>query len=138
MPPSASGNAIPVPPDVPLVITEGKDFSSALYTADGRLVAQGDQDLPGQIGAMQFAMQSTIEYIGRDNFAPGDVVITNDPTLTGTHLQDVKMLSPVFHRGELIALQPPLWPQLVRFGEPGWLRQAAGDGRWKDHAGMVS
>jgi N-methylhydantoinase B len=86
-----------------LVITEGKDFSSALYTADGRLVAQGDQDLPGQIGAMQFAMQSTIQYLRVESFAPGDVVITNDPTLTGTHLQDVKMLSPVFHAGELVA-----------------------------------
>jgi N-methylhydantoinase B len=97
-----------------LVITEGKDFSSALYTADGRLIAQGDQDLPGQIGAMQFAMQSTIEYLGADAFAPGDVVITNDPTLTGTHLQDVKMLSPVFHRGELIAFVGTTghWPDI--------------------------
>lgn len=86
-----------------LVITEGKDFSSALYTADGELVAQGDWDLPGQIGAMQFAMQSTIKYVGKDKFDPGDVLITNDPTLTGTHLMDVKILSPVFHNAELVA-----------------------------------
>ena len=37
-------------------------------------------------------------------------------------------------RGQFIALQPPLRPQLVRFGEPGRFRQAAGDGRRKHHA----
>ena len=31
-------------------------------------------------------------------------------------------------------LQPPLRPQLVRLGEPGRFRQAAGDGRRKQHA----
>jgi hypothetical protein len=37
-------------------------------------------------------------------------------------------------RGQFIALLPPLGPQLVRLGEPGWFWQAAGDGRRKHHA----
>ena len=40
--------------------------------------------------------------------------------------------------GELLALQPPLRPQLVRFGEPGGFWQAAGDGRRKQHVYAVS
>jgi N-methylhydantoinase B len=40
------------------------------------------------------------------DFAPGDVVISNDPFRTGglvTHMMDIHLAQPVFHRGELIA-----------------------------------
>ena len=39
---------------------------------------------------------------------------------------------------ELLALQPPLRPQLVRLGKPGGFWQAAGDGRRKQHVYAVS
>ena len=36
------------------------------------------------------------------NLSPGDVIVMNDPYLGGTHLNDVTLIYPVFHDGELV------------------------------------
>jgi len=59
-----------------------------------------------------------------------------DDVDTGIFLQfDGEQSGVEFALREIVALQPPLRPQLVGLGEPGWFRQAAGDGRGKQHGG---
>lgn len=85
------------------VINEGLDFACSFTTRDGRVVAQGQRDIPAFIGTAPIWVKRTLEWIGIENFAPGDVVLMNDPFLGGTHCQDVKTLVPVFWGDELIA-----------------------------------
>jgi N-methylhydantoinase B len=74
-------------------IKERLDFSCALFNGEGRLLAQAAH-IPVHLGAMPASVQSAIEHCAP--FAPGDVVILNDPYLGGTHLPDITMVSPVF------------------------------------------
>ncbi|MEA2468586.1 MAG: N-methylhydantoinase, partial [Thermoleophilaceae bacterium] len=86
-----------------LVVSEGRDFSAAICDADGRMIAEGNQDLPAHVGTTPFTVRAVIDGIGRDEIHEGDIFIMNDPFLGGTHAQDVRTIMPVFREGELIA-----------------------------------
>ncbi|MGD8807944.1 MAG: hydantoinase B/oxoprolinase family protein, partial [Chloroflexota bacterium] len=74
-------------------IKERLDFSCALFTGDGRLLAQAAH-IPVHLGAMPASVQAAIEFC--QPLAPGDAIIVNDPYLGGTHLPDVTLVSPLF------------------------------------------
>jgi N-methylhydantoinase B len=71
-------------------ITERRDCSTAIFDADGRMVAQAEH-IPVHLGAMPEAVAAVIERDPR----PGDVFALNDPFTGGTHLPDVTLVSPV-------------------------------------------
>ena len=79
-------------------IRERRDFSCAVFDADGEMVAQAAH-IPVHLGAMpeSVAAVSTLAP-----WSEGDVAIVNDPYLGGTHLPDVTLVAPVFAGGELI------------------------------------
>lgn len=84
------------------VIAEARDASHAIYDArTGDTLVQGKYSLPIFIGSMAFTVKAVIDKFGA-NFAEGDVYILNDPYLGGTHLNDVKLVRPVFSGGKLI------------------------------------
>ncbi len=81
------------------VISEGFDRSNGIYHRDtGEVIAQGDMGLPSFVGVMQFSTQCVIER--RKDLGPGDIVLLNDPYLGGTHLMDVKMVTPFYYKGK--------------------------------------
>ncbi len=82
------------------IIYEGHDFSCALVAADGRLVAQGEADNPIHIFAVPYSTREVVKTFGGD-IHEGDIFLHNDPYTGGTHLNDVLMLYPVFHEGQL-------------------------------------
>jgi N-methylhydantoinase B len=84
------------------VITQGRDFSGAVTTAQGDLVMQGAYVLPGHVGTMPFTIEAILEDFG-DDIRPGDIFTTNDPHRAGTHLPDIRMIKPIFAGGEPIA-----------------------------------
>jgi len=71
-------------------ITERRDCSTALFDADGRMVAQAEH-IPVHLGAMPEAVDAVLEL----DPEPGDVFVLNDPFAGGTHLPDVTLVSPV-------------------------------------------
>lgn len=79
-------------------ITERRDCSTALFDADGRLVAQAEH-VPVHLGAMPRAVDAVLDH-GPD---PGDVFVLNDPFAGGTHLPDVTLVSPVAPDDEIVA-----------------------------------
>jgi len=83
------------------IIYEGHDFSCALLGANGDLVAQSE-DSPAHILPLPWQVREAIEFFGGD-FSEGDVVIVNDPYASGTHMNDVAIIVPHFHKGELLA-----------------------------------
>src|ERR1044071_88639 len=69
-------------------IKERRDCSTALFDAEGRMVAQAEH-IPVHLGAMPEAVAAVM---ARDP-APGDVLAINDPYSGGTHLPDVTLVS---------------------------------------------
>ena len=83
------------------VVSEMSDRANAIVDArSGEVVMQGHTGLPIFVSTMQATVQAVLETL-RNDLADGDVLVTNDPYLGGTHLQDVKMLRPYFVDGEL-------------------------------------
>ncbi|MCX7622748.1 MAG: hydantoinase B/oxoprolinase family protein [Thermomicrobium sp.] len=74
-------------------IKERLDFSCAVFDDEGRMVAQAAH-IPAHLGSMPDSVRVVLEGCGP--FAPGDVVILNDPYLGGNHLPDITMVTPVF------------------------------------------
>ncbi|MCL4181895.1 MAG: hydantoinase B/oxoprolinase family protein [Burkholderiaceae bacterium] len=52
-------------------------------------------------GTMTESVRNTIEEYGAARLEPGDVIIANDPYRTGTHVNDLLFIRPVFHGGRL-------------------------------------
>ena len=78
------------------------DFSCAFFDAELRAVAQGFTQ-PVHLGSMVEQVPRAILDYGPENLEPGDVIITNEPFPSGVHLNDISLISPVFHDGELLA-----------------------------------
>ncbi|PIQ23310.1 5-oxoprolinase [bacterium (Candidatus Blackallbacteria) CG17_big_fil_post_rev_8_21_14_2_50_48_46] len=77
-------------------IKERRDFSCAIFDAQGQLLAQAEH-LPVHLGSMPLSVQAAIQAL---QFEPGDSVLLNDPFAGGTHLPDITMVEGVFLPGE--------------------------------------
>ncbi len=76
-------------------IKERRDYSSAVFTSAGDLIAMGD-DMPVHLGSMPMSVRAVLESL---QLGRGDVALLNDPYRGGTHLPDMTMVAPVFlHR----------------------------------------
>uniref|UniRef100_A0AC34RIK5 5-oxoprolinase n=1 Tax=Panagrolaimus sp. JU765 TaxID=591449 RepID=A0AC34RIK5_9BILA len=79
-------------------IKERLDFSCALFGPNGHLVANAPH-IPVHLGGMQSAVQSQLEYYGKEGLKPGDVLLSNHPSAGGSHLPDLTIITPVFMEG---------------------------------------
>src|SRR5438128_12082802 len=66
-------------------IKERRDYSCAVFDANGRVIAQGDH-MPVHLGSMPLAVAAALDEIG---IAPGGGVALNVPFAGGTHLPAV-------------------------------------------------
>ncbi|MGO1120188.1 hydantoinase B/oxoprolinase family protein [Rhodovibrionaceae bacterium A322] len=75
-------------------IKERLDFSCALFTPEGDLVANAPH-MPVHLGSMSESIRTVIrENVG--NISPGDVFVLNAPYNGGTHLPDITVVTPVY------------------------------------------
>jgi len=84
------------------VVKEAQDASCAIFTAEGRMVAQ-PVVVPGHLGSMRFMLQAVLQEFPAETLKPGDVFMNNDPYRGGSHLPDISVFRPVFHEGKLVA-----------------------------------
>ena len=73
-------------------IKERRDYSCALFSAEGAPIALGDH-MPVHLGAMPMSVESALAELGP--LDAGDVACLNDPFRGGTHLPDITLISPV-------------------------------------------
>src|ERR1700761_9445000 len=73
-------------------IKERRDYSSAVFSGHGDLIAMGD-DMPVHLGSMPMSVRAVLDSLA---LRPGDVALLNDPFRGGTHLPDITMVAPVF------------------------------------------
>jgi len=82
-------------------IKERMDHSCALFNHRRKLVAQAEH-IPVHLGSMALAVRVGLEtYSGA--LEPGDMLLLNDPYISGTHLPDLTLIAPVYSGGEVIA-----------------------------------
>lgn len=82
-------------------IKERRDCSTAVFDAQGRLIAQADH-MPIHIGSLLWGLRTLLDRYPPEDIAEGDAFVMNDPYLAGgTHLPDISVLTPVFFDGEL-------------------------------------
>ncbi len=84
-------------------IKERLDHSCALFDARCRLIAQAEH-IPVHLGSLPWGLRRTVDEIERAYGAlhPGDMWVVNDPYLSGTHLNDVTVIRPIFFDGKLV------------------------------------
>ncbi len=84
------------------IIYEMKDCSVGLFDARGNLLGQAP-GLPIFLGSLEAAIDVTLEHLGgAEACRTGDVYAVNDSYMVGSHLNDVNVISPIFHSGELV------------------------------------
>ncbi|RTE83592.1 hypothetical protein BHE90_001856 [Fusarium euwallaceae] len=76
-------------------IKERLDYSCAIFSADGGLVANAPH-VPSHLGSMSTAIAYQAQRYKAGELKPGDVIISNHPTAGGTHLPDITTITPVF------------------------------------------
>jgi len=87
------------------IIAEAHDACHGLYHAEtGATLVQGTSGLPIFVGAMAFAVKAVIDKAKADgNLEEGDTYLFNDPYDGGTHLNDFRLVRPLFWNGKLFA-----------------------------------
>lgn len=87
------------------IIAEAHDACHGLYHAQtGATLVQGTTGLPIFVGAMAFAVKAVIDKASRDgDLQAGDTYLFNDPYDGGTHLNDFRLVRPLFWNGKLFA-----------------------------------
>jgi N-methylhydantoinase B len=103
------------------IIAEARDACHGLYHATtGDTLVQGNSGLPIFVGAMAFAVRGVIEKVERDGgLLPGDTFLFNDPYVAGTHMNDFRLVRPIFRDNKLFC----------------WIASA---GHWLDIGGNVA
>jgi N-methylhydantoinase B len=79
---------------------EQGDLSCCIMDAHGEIVAQDPTGFPIHVTTMPFQLQGLLSHFGND-VNPGDLLMTNDPYLGGTHLPDVLLVRPLFLKDKL-------------------------------------
>lgn len=85
------------------IIAEARDACHGIYHAEtGATLVQGTKGLPIFVGAMAFAVKAVIDKVEREGgLEPGDTFIFNDPYDGGTHLNDFRLVRPIYREGRL-------------------------------------
>ncbi|MFQ6076221.1 MAG: hydantoinase B/oxoprolinase family protein [Candidatus Bathyarchaeia archaeon] len=81
-------------------IRERMDHSCAIFDHERRMIAQAEH-IPVHLGSMAWAVREGLRLF-RGELDDGDMVILNDPYISGTHLPDITLISPVFHKDEVV------------------------------------
>src|SRR5579884_4166649 len=84
-------------------IKERLDHSCALFDRNGRLIAQAEH-IPVHLGSLPWGLRATIDVINLEHggVREGEMWVVNDPYVSGTHLNDVTVIRPMFFDGDLV------------------------------------
>ena len=85
-----------------LIIYEALDFTVGLFTPKGETISIG-LGLPMFIRGMAETVKAKINHYGLENIHDGDILVTNDAYITGSHLNHFTFTQPIFHKGEIVA-----------------------------------
>ena len=85
-------------------VREAGDLSAGIFDLDGRMLAQAVTGTPGHVNSMMESVGHFLAKFPAATMRPGDHYITNDPWLGTGHLHDLTVVTPAFHRGNMVGL----------------------------------
>ena len=85
------------------IVGESHDFGCAIMDASGAGLTQAQWSPPQFCTMLPRTTRDMLKRFPADTLNEGDVLATNDPWIGSTHLPDYNLVSPVFHRGKLVA-----------------------------------
>ncbi len=83
-----------------MIIYEAQDFTVGLFDCEGNTVSIGI-GLPMFIRGMSDTVKAMIAHFG-ENIDDGDVLLTNDAYITGSHLNHMTFVVPIFNDGKIV------------------------------------
>jgi N-methylhydantoinase B len=81
------------------VIYEVLDYAVGLIDSSGENLVTQAPGIPGFTGVLDFAAEEVVKK-WKDDIQPGDVFVSNVPYDSGTHLNDVTLIMPIFYRNK--------------------------------------
>jgi len=83
-------------------IRERMDHSCAVIDKNGKIIAQAEH-IPVHLGSFKIGSKNIINYMKNNNIKlkENEMLITNDPYISGTHLNDVTIIAPVYYNNEI-------------------------------------
>ena len=85
------------------IVGESHDFGCALMDSAGAGLAQAQWSPPQFCTMLPRTTRAMLQKFPSETLSEGDVLATNDPWIGSTHLPDYNLVSPVFHRGKIVA-----------------------------------
>src|SRR4030081_3121736 len=79
-----------------MIIYEALDFTVGLFNASGETVSIS-LGLPTFIRGMAETIRAKLKHFGKGGIEPGDILLTNDAYITGSHLNHMTFSLPIFH-----------------------------------------
>jgi len=86
------------------VVREAGDLSAGVFDTQGNMIAQAVTGTPGHINTMAMAVRHFLKEYPWETLEEGDSLISNDPWLTSGHLNDFTVVTPIFRKGQAVAL----------------------------------
>ncbi|HEY1366677.1 MAG TPA: hydantoinase B/oxoprolinase family protein [Gaiellaceae bacterium] len=84
------------------IVRESEDLACGVFDVQGRMLAQSITGTPGHINAMATGVRHFVDAFPPERLAPGDVLVTNDPWQTSGQINDFTVVTPVFHRDDVV------------------------------------
>lgn len=88
---------------VSTIIGAAQDFGCEVMDAHGNSIAHSQRSMPVFNLVMPTVTRAVMERFPVDAMKPGDVFVTNDPWLCAGHLDDIAIVTPVFHKERVVS-----------------------------------
>ncbi|RIK36257.1 MAG: methylhydantoinase, partial [Chloroflexi bacterium] len=88
---------------VSTIIGAAQDFGCEILDARGDSLAHSYRSMPVFNLIMPRLTRHMLTLFPVAEMQPGDVFVTNDPWLCAGHLDDISVITPIFHRGSVVA-----------------------------------
>ena len=101
------------------IVGESRDFACIMLDPRGASLCQSSFSPPDFCVSITRTSRAILEDHPLETLRPGDVLVTNDPWIGDGHLPDYFVLTPVFHRGGVVAFMGTVAHVADVGGHPG-------------------
>jgi N-methylhydantoinase B len=84
------------------IVRESNDYATVLMDRNGDSVAENTGGIASFSCILPKTTKAFLAKFPIETWRPGDAVITNDPWLATGHLPDFTVVTPIFHKGEIV------------------------------------
>ena len=105
------------------VVQECNDYSCSIMDSQGRAIAENSASIPAFIGTLPRTVVHLLSRFPKNTWAPGDVLVTNNPWHGTGHLLDFSMVMPIFLDGRIVGFAGSV-AHAVDVGGLGWASHA--------------